>query len=114
MSAMWSAGGGFSNGSIFFFFGAVSSCFGVGFRASVGQNRSWNCRHVGLTGAGKYVVGMHTGMPVEVRMVQTSVGENDKLAVALAEINLASTKLGSASDSPRIIFMGQEMQCMCK
>jgi hypothetical protein len=39
ISAKWSADGGFSKGSIFFF-GVVSSCFGVGFLASVGQKRS--------------------------------------------------------------------------
>jgi hypothetical protein len=107
---MWSAGGGFSNGSILSFFGVASLCFGVGFRASEGQNRSWNCHGCWLISVGITLVGMHTGMPVEVRMVQTSVGENDKLAVALAEVNLASTKLGSASDSPRSIFMRREVQ----
>jgi len=42
MSATWSAGGGFSKGSIFFF-GVASSSLGVGFFASVGQYRNWNC-----------------------------------------------------------------------
>jgi hypothetical protein len=50
---------------------------------------------------------MRTGMPVEVRMVATSVGENSKLEAAFAEVNLASTRLGSTSDRPRSILMGR-------
>jgi hypothetical protein len=51
---------------------------------------------------------MSTGMHAEVRMVVTSVGENSKLEAAFAEVNLASTRLGSASDRPRSIFMWRE------
>jgi hypothetical protein len=45
-------------------------------------------------------------MPEEVRITATSVGEKSKLEVAFADINLASARLDSASDSPRSIFMG--------
>jgi hypothetical protein len=45
-------------------------------------------------------------MPEEVRITATSVGEKSKLEVAFADMNLASARLGSASDSPRSIFMG--------
>lgn len=45
-------------------------------------------------------------MPVDVRMIASSVGENNKLDVTLADVNLASTKLGSASERPRSILMG--------
>lgn len=47
-------------------------------------------------------------MPVEVRIMASSVGENSKLEVAFADANFASTKLGSASDRPRRIFIKQE------
>jgi hypothetical protein len=45
-------------------------------------------------------------MPEEVRITATSVGEKSKLEVAFADINLASARLDSASDSPRSIIMG--------
>lgn len=45
-------------------------------------------------------------MPLEVRRIATSVGEKSKLDAALAEVNLASTKLGSASGRSSSIFMG--------
>jgi hypothetical protein len=51
------------------------------------------------------MLGIHTGMPVEVRISATSVGEKSKLDAAFAEVNLASTRLGRAPDSPRSIFM---------
>jgi len=44
-------------------------------------------------------------MPVDVRMVVTSVGENSRFDDALADLNLASTRLGRASDRPRSILM---------
>lgn len=47
-----------------------------------------------------------TGIPVEVWMMASSVGEKIRLFVALAELNFAPTRLGSASESPRSIFMG--------
>lgn len=51
-------------------------------------------------------VGMRTGMPVDVRIVATSVAEKSKLEDALAEANLASTRLGSASESSSSIVNG--------
>jgi len=48
-------------------------------------------------------------MPVEVRMMETSDGENSKLDEAFAVLNLASTRLGSASDRPSSIFMEKEV-----
>lgn len=41
-------------------------------------------------------------------MTETSVGENSKLEEAFAVLNLASTRLGSASDRPSSIFMRKE------
>jgi hypothetical protein len=52
--------------------------------------------------------GTRTGMPVEVRITETSVGESSKLAEAFAVLNLVSTRLGSASDRPSSIFMRKE------
>lgn len=45
------------------------------------------------------------GMPVEVRMIESSVGEKSKLEDAFAALNLASTKLGSDSVKPNNIFL---------
>ena len=47
-----------------------------------------------------------TGMPDEVRMMASSVGENSRLEEALAAVNLASTRLGSASARLSSILMG--------
>lgn len=44
------------------------------------------------------------GIPVEVRMMESSVGENSRLDEAFADSNLASTRRGSESVRPRIIF----------
>jgi hypothetical protein len=49
---------------------------------------------------------MPTGMPVEVRMIASSVGENSRLEDALAAVNLASTRLGSVSERLSSILMG--------
>ena len=49
-----------------------------------------------------------TGTPVDVRIVVTSVGEKRRLEDAFAALYLASTRLGSASDRPRSIFMGEQ------
>jgi hypothetical protein len=51
------------------------------------------------------MAGKATGMPVDVRIRAISDGENSKLEVAFAEVNLASTRLGSASDKPKSILM---------
>lgn len=45
------------------------------------------------------------GMPVDVRMIESSVGEKSKLEDAFAVLNLASTKLGSDSVRPNNIFL---------
>lgn len=45
-----------------------------------------------------------TGMPPEVRIVVTSVGEKSIAEFAFAAMNLASTKAGRDSDSPRSIL----------
>jgi hypothetical protein len=50
--------------------------------------------------------GMRTGMPAEVRMTATSVGEKSKLEEAFAEVNFACTRLESVSDRARSIFVG--------
>jgi hypothetical protein len=52
---------------------------------------------------GKHV---YTGIPDEVRMMASSVGENSRLEDALAAANLASTRLGSASERLSSILMG--------
>jgi hypothetical protein len=52
-------------------------------------------------------VKVRTGTPVEVRMIATSVGEKDKLALALAVVNLAVTRLVRASDRPSSILGGK-------
>lgn len=44
-------------------------------------------------------------MPVDVRMIESSVGENSKLEVAFAVLNLDSTKLGNGSARPNNIFL---------
>lgn len=44
------------------------------------------------------------GMPVEVRMMVSSVGEKSRLDDAFADLNLASTKFGSESLRPSNIF----------
>lgn len=49
-----------------------------------------------------------TGMPAEVRIIATSVGENRRLADAFADVKFVSTRLGSASDRPRSILMERE------
>jgi hypothetical protein len=49
-------------------------------------------------------------MPVEVRITASSVGEKSKLEVAFAYVNLASARLGSASERPRSILMGRVVQ----
>ena len=46
-----------------------------------------------------------TGIPVDVRMIESSDGENNRLELAFAALNLASTRLGRLSDSPRRIVM---------
>jgi hypothetical protein len=104
MSTTWSAGGGFSKGSIFCL-GVTPSCFGVGFLASEGQNRSWNCRVCQNHHHGRCMTGKATGTPVDVWITASSVGENSKLEVAFAELNLASTRLGSVSDKPKVILV---------
>ncbi len=45
------------------------------------------------------------GMPDDVRIIESSVGENSKLDDAFADLNLASTKLGSDSVRPNNIFL---------
>jgi hypothetical protein len=52
---------------------------------------------------GKHV---YTGIPDEVRMIASSVGENSRLEDALAAANLASTRPGSASERLSSILMG--------
>jgi hypothetical protein len=52
------------------------------------------------------MIGTRTGMPVEVRITASSVGEKSRLEVAFADMNLASARPGSASERPRSIFMG--------
>jgi hypothetical protein len=49
---------------------------------------------------------VYTGIPDEVRMTASSVGENSRLEDALAAANLASTRLGSASERLSSILMG--------
>lgn len=44
-------------------------------------------------------------MPVDVRMIESSVGENSKLSEAFAALNLASTKPGNGSVRPSNIFL---------
>lgn len=46
-------------------------------------------------------------MPLDVRMIASSVGENNKLEVTFAALNLASTRLGRVSDRPRSILMSE-------
>ena len=50
------------------------------------------------------VVQVLAGVPVDVRIMESSVGEKTRLEDAFAEVNLASTKLGSDSVSPRSIL----------
>jgi hypothetical protein len=52
-----------------------------------------------------FVVGTPTRMPAGVRIIATSVGEKSRLEDAFADMNFASTRLGSASDRPRSILM---------
>jgi hypothetical protein len=51
------------------------------------------------------MTGIATGMPAEVRIMATSVGENSKFEVAFADANLAATRLGSGVDKPRSILV---------
>lgn len=46
-----------------------------------------------------------TGRPVDVRIIESSVGENSRLDDSFAALNLASTKLGSESVRPSNIFL---------
>lgn len=45
------------------------------------------------------------GMPVDVRIIESSVGEKTRLEDAFAEVNLDSTKLGSDSVRLSNIFL---------
>lgn len=56
-----------------------------------------------------YIDGTLTGMPVEVRMIASSVCEKRRLELAFAALNLASTRPGSPSDRPRSILIGRGM-----
>jgi hypothetical protein len=56
------------------------------------------------------VVRKATGMPEEVRIMASSVGEKSKLEEALADVNLASARPGSVSDRPRSILMTLRVQ----
>jgi hypothetical protein len=100
---MCRAGGGLSNGSTFCF-GVASCCFGTGFLAREGQKRNWNyvCKLSVYYSFGKNIP---TGTPVDVRIIASSDGENNKLELALAASNLALTRLERASDSPRRILI---------
>jgi hypothetical protein len=44
-------------------------------------------------------------MPVDVRIIASSDGENTRFELDLAASNLAFTRLGRASDSPKRIVM---------
>ena len=46
-----------------------------------------------------------TGIPLDVRIMTTSVSENSRLEDDFAAVNLVSTRPGSAADSPRSILM---------
>lgn len=45
------------------------------------------------------------GMPVDVGIIESSVGEKTRLEEAFAVVNFASTRLGSDSESPSSIFL---------
>jgi hypothetical protein len=53
-----------------------------------------------------------TGIPAEVRMIWSSVGENMRLWEAFANLNFAATRLGSGSERPSNILMenGKRLQ----
>ena len=55
--------------------------------------------------SGAFGTGTLAGRPVEVRTMERSVGENRRLDDAFAVWNLASTKRGSESGRPKIIFL---------
>lgn len=46
-----------------------------------------------------------TGIPVDVRITDSSVGEKTRCEEVFAVANLASTRLGSESVRPSIIFL---------
>lgn len=46
-----------------------------------------------------------TGIPLDVRIMATSVSENSRLEDDFAAVNLVSARPGSAADSPRSILM---------
>jgi hypothetical protein len=56
------------------------------------------------------VVRKATGMPEEVRITASSVGENSKLEEAFAEVNLAFARLDSASGRPSSILTSMRVQ----
>lgn len=51
------------------------------------------------------VVQVLAGMPVDVRIIESSVGENSRLDEAFAALNLAATKFGSDSVRSNNIFL---------
>ena len=55
--------------------------------------------------SGAFGTGTLAGRPLEVRTMESSVGENRRLDDAFAVWNLASTKRGSESGRPKIIFL---------
>lgn len=102
---MCKSGDGLSKGSkCFFGVGVGFSSFGIGFLASDGQKRSWNWEALARLGRGG-VVQVLAGIPLEVRIMESSVGEKMRLLDVSAEANLASTKLGSDSVRPSNIFL---------
>ena len=52
------------------------------------------------------MAGTRTGMPADVRMIASSVGENNKSDDAFAASNLRFVMLERASGSPSSIFIG--------
>ena len=52
-----------------------------------------------------YIMTLLTGMPADVRIIDSSVEENTRASVAFAEANLACTTFGSDSDKFISIFI---------
>jgi hypothetical protein len=59
------------------------------------------------------MVGILTGMPADVRMIASSVGENSRSDDAFAASNLRFAMLGRASDSPSSILISVGVSAMC-
>lgn len=55
-----------------------------------------------------YIMTLLTGMPADVRIIDSSVEENTRASVAFAEANLACTKFGSDSDKFISIFIDDQ------